>query len=485
MLSNHLARFLRDEDGGYTIWGLTWFMLYVGIGGLAVDTTDAYRTQTMLQATADAAALAGIMSPLNDESEVDTWALAYAGFNMQPGVHGNVVTAADVDIGTWNFTTRTFTLGGTDPNAVRAIARRDSTNANPLATNFLRIIGLQSWDVNTVALAAIGIDECFNHGIISGGTLDVKPHTNFIDNICLIGVEAFLFRKNDTTFEDGVYIGAGCGEEERKCIGPGNQVYDNEDFADAFDMDFVTSEGGNYDDPTLPLNAMNVDLYINAVLDLGNPDDGNPFTDFDAFEATYSAGLIDYSGYAYLSPGYDPITGNGGVPDYYTGAALPAAPVPYTIYNLDSCPQNGYVLPEGDYANVAVIANCPISFVTDGAYNISNSLIASTYSSEGRAAISGSANVNLGSGGCTNGNEMYSLGDIHLASNGDFANLRILADGDVHFAASSDSANGTNIQATGDVFLASGANNEADGSTYGYCGDGTKGAQVLTAALVH
>ena len=40
MLGNHLDRFLRDERGSYTIWGLLWFMLYVGIGGLAVDVTD-------------------------------------------------------------------------------------------------------------------------------------------------------------------------------------------------------------------------------------------------------------------------------------------------------------------------------------------------------------------------------------------------------------------------------------------------------------
>jgi hypothetical protein len=78
---------------------------------------------------------------------------------------------------------------------------------------------------------------------------------------------------------------------------------------------------------------------------------------------------------------------------------------------------------------------------------------------------------------------MYSLGNINFASDGQFANLRILADGDVHFAASSDSPSGINIQATGDVFLASGS---SDASQYGLCGDGpTVGAQALSIALVH
>jgi len=67
MLSDHVNRFIHDEDGGYVVWGLFWFVLFVGIGGLAVDITDAYRTQTSLQATADAAALAAVTENLNDE----------------------------------------------------------------------------------------------------------------------------------------------------------------------------------------------------------------------------------------------------------------------------------------------------------------------------------------------------------------------------------------------------------------------------------
>ena len=254
MLSNHLDRFLRDEGGGYTVWGLTWFILYVGIGGLAVDITDGYRNQSLLQATADAAALAGIMSPLDDETEVDSWALIYAGFNMQQSIHGNVLNADDVDIGTWNFTTRTFSVGGEDPNAVRAITRRDANNGNPLATNFLRIIGLNAWNVSTEGIAAVGIDTCLKKGIIAGGALDVKTHINFYDDICLIGHEKFWFRDNGTSFGDDVYIGAGCLDGDKKCIGPGTQVLKNEDFLDAFDMDY----GGNYKDLTLPVDAMNV-----------------------------------------------------------------------------------------------------------------------------------------------------------------------------------------------------------------------------------
>ncbi len=59
MLCGDYRKFLNDELGGGTIFGPLWFVLLVGITGLAVDATDGLRNRTMLQATADAAALGG------------------------------------------------------------------------------------------------------------------------------------------------------------------------------------------------------------------------------------------------------------------------------------------------------------------------------------------------------------------------------------------------------------------------------------------
>jgi len=40
MSSTRLHNFIRDDSGGYTIWSLIWFSLYVAMGGLAVDVTE-------------------------------------------------------------------------------------------------------------------------------------------------------------------------------------------------------------------------------------------------------------------------------------------------------------------------------------------------------------------------------------------------------------------------------------------------------------
>jgi len=142
MLLDTAQRFLNDERGGYTIWSLIWFMLYVAIGGLAVDATDAFNKQTMLQSTADAAALAGAMSlGVVGEDPVTEAAIPYSRANMSRDIHGSVLVEPDVRIGIWDAAAETFTeVPGYDPaspddtvNAVQAITRRSNDNANPLA----------------------------------------------------------------------------------------------------------------------------------------------------------------------------------------------------------------------------------------------------------------------------------------------------------------------------------------------------------------
>ncbi len=75
MLCGDCRNFLNDELGGGTIMGLLWFILLVGITGLAVDVTDGFRSQTMLQATADASALAATID-LPDEAAAVATAVA-------------------------------------------------------------------------------------------------------------------------------------------------------------------------------------------------------------------------------------------------------------------------------------------------------------------------------------------------------------------------------------------------------------------------
>jgi hypothetical protein len=188
--------FLRDESGGYTIWSLVWFSLYVAMGGLAVDITDAYRTQTMLQSTADAAALAGVIS-LPDQTDAVNQAVSYSTDNMAYALNGEVLKTDEVILGNWDFVAETFTEDLTDPNAVRAVTRRDDSNGNPLAANFLRIMSLfgvpfDRFNISVDAIAVKYIPDCLiKNGLIAYNKVDVTSNNGF-SQICIHGENTYV-----------------------------------------------------------------------------------------------------------------------------------------------------------------------------------------------------------------------------------------------------------------------------------------------------
>jgi len=181
MSCDSLNRFISDERGSYTLWSLVWFILFVAFGGLAVDVTDAYRNQTQLQATADAAALAAIMSVEKVGEDPVAEANYYSAANMDTSVNGDVLADQDITFGTWEFSTRTFTpnavpvVGGTAVNAVYVTTRRSVANSNPVAMNFLRILSLAGldpiWNVNAETIAIGAVSGCHNNGLIAGNVL--------------------------------------------------------------------------------------------------------------------------------------------------------------------------------------------------------------------------------------------------------------------------------------------------------------------------
>ena len=94
MLGGGCRKFLNDELGGGTVMGLLWLILLVGITGLAVDTINGFHTRTMLQATAtaDTAALAGVIDLPNEDTAV-TSAVAYSAGNMSAALYDSVLKA--------------------------------------------------------------------------------------------------------------------------------------------------------------------------------------------------------------------------------------------------------------------------------------------------------------------------------------------------------------------------------------------------------
>lgn len=476
MLSNEFIRFLRDERGSYTIWSLLWFIMYVAIGGLAVDITDVFRNQNWLQATADSAALAGVMSLGAPGEDPVKAALTYSLGNMRPGTHGAVLNDEEVVIGTWSFSQERFYSGTSDPNAVYVTTRRGEQNGNPLAWSLLRILSMGGvdpwWNVKAEAVAVAGVHICHNNGIIAGRNLDIKTHTRFWEKICLIGHEGLLHRANKNYFQPGVYSAVGC---KSGCVGPSDALaFKDETFNESFNHE----NGGNYQDPTLPLNALNVDKYVAAL------DSLDSFDSYESFETASAQPGIDYSGYEHL---FNPDTGTV---DHHPvdGTEVPEAARTsdendsgrYTVYEF-TCGNENLDLPDGNYYNLAIIADCRINLHSDN-YKMSNVVLVSTVS--GGWGIHANGKVSLGAEDCGDGGVEFYTPDssVHFSAGGDVRNTRILSGVDINFAANADGSVGVHMEAVRDIFLASGSK---DGTDFGLCpNDKKNGATVLSYSLV-
>lgn len=146
-------RLFRDEQGVGSVLMIILLPMFIGLAALAIDGASAYRMQTILQSTADAAAHAAAIDLPNTTTAAAT-AISYAQKNLPVAANGNVLVSGDITTGTWVVATRTFTAGGASPNAIRVTVRRATANGNALPTSFLGIIGRSSWDVSATATAA-------------------------------------------------------------------------------------------------------------------------------------------------------------------------------------------------------------------------------------------------------------------------------------------------------------------------------------------
>ncbi len=200
-----LHGFLQDDSGAMTIWALFWFILFVGLLGLAVDTTNGFRVQTMMQATADAAAHGAALDLPDDIAAMGT-ALEYADKNMPAGAYGNVLALGDVEVGTWDIATRTFTSGTLPYNGVRVTLRSTSATGNPVPVNFLRIIGLMEWNITVRAIAAHDPpDNCLLNGFVSRRKVFSGSENDYVDDLCIHGQTGVKVGSTNY-FEDGVQV---------------------------------------------------------------------------------------------------------------------------------------------------------------------------------------------------------------------------------------------------------------------------------------
>ena len=424
MLRGYSRSFLTDETGGGTVMGLLWFILLVGITGLAVDTTDGFRNRTMLQATGDASALAAAID-LPDRAAVVASAVAYSADNMGTDINGSVLDPEDVNIGLWDSATRSLDTGSAFPDAVMVTVNRSADNANAVPVNFLRIIGLETWNVTAQAVAQRFIPGCLRDGLIAREFVDISSNNGFVRNICVHGEQGVNIQSNNY-FESGVNVSMPSLEmleipASGMTSNPGLPAALRENHLDPRMVNHIDEIIAKLRDPSLDTDLVSViPSYIDANLPVIPEDNKMDFT------------------------------------------ALNFAPGSGRIYEID-CKGNPTVsVPSGiTLSNVAIVIECSLIVTPDS--TLTNVVLASYSVGTGQNAldlvnINIAANVQLGApDNCRPGGgvQIFSPASVKIASSATIDGVQIVAANDIELGASDMGVNGISAQAGGDITLTS------------------------------
>lgn len=155
-----MRRLLSDVSGGAALLFGIGCPVLIGMLALAVDTSWMFYNKGRLQTAADAAAL-GAVGIISNTNAALSRAVTLAAANV-PSSFGTVTSNPDVQFGSYDATSKTFTVSNSNVNAVKVAAHRSVAGGNALPTFFGRIFGVTSAEASASAIAVkMGPSACF------------------------------------------------------------------------------------------------------------------------------------------------------------------------------------------------------------------------------------------------------------------------------------------------------------------------------------
>jgi Flp pilus assembly protein TadG len=170
-LASSLQRTSADKRrGGVVIWLAVAFLLLIGFLGLALDVSYIVGTLQELQASADAAALAGASQliddpgyaespPVFDVTRQSTADIALMNTAADVGIgldlNGTNAPAGDIVLGTWDGINHLFVPDPLAPDSVKVVARRSAARNGALPLLFGKVFGLDAVELERTATATI------------------------------------------------------------------------------------------------------------------------------------------------------------------------------------------------------------------------------------------------------------------------------------------------------------------------------------------
>ncbi len=205
--NNKPNNFVKDEEGSATIMSVSFAMIFLVMGGLAVDFNKVISERTQLQIATDTAAHAALYTR-EDESvaTAKTTAMNTITGMLPPHQFGtSPVMQSDVEFGTWDFAQNTFTANANSRSAVRVYSQMNASRDNASNTILLSMIGQDTFDVTVESIYSTYYPPCFTEGFVADGVVDIQSNNSFSDNFC-IHSNSYVSLNQNNYFEPGTIV---------------------------------------------------------------------------------------------------------------------------------------------------------------------------------------------------------------------------------------------------------------------------------------
>ncbi len=204
--SSVMQKFMRHEDGAITIFGLFIFLVVAIISAIAVDISHLLSARNQMQIAADATAHAALYNRETESSSVaKSRALDLFGYVMPFEDYGSVLTATDIQFGTWSYETNTFTPNPTSRSAVLVTPSRLTSKSNSVASFLFQLVGKDTWDVVVSSVFTTFRPGCLKEGFVAEDIVDVQGNNNYSNGFCLHS-NNYVSANSNNSFEAGTIV---------------------------------------------------------------------------------------------------------------------------------------------------------------------------------------------------------------------------------------------------------------------------------------
>jgi hypothetical protein len=204
--SGVFRNFEQDEDGGLTIFGLYIFVSMAIMAGVAIDVAHLISARTHMQVAADLAGHTALYRrDTESAAESINSAIDLVEQTMPVSSYGVVLTAADINFGSWDITNQVFTSDPDSREAVMVTTSRNNLKSNAVGSFLLQFAGLGSWDMVNQSVFTTFRPACFREGFVAEGVVDIQSNNGFSNGFCIHSNEHVSLNSNNT-FEAGTVV---------------------------------------------------------------------------------------------------------------------------------------------------------------------------------------------------------------------------------------------------------------------------------------